>query len=54
MKNWICRDWTCGHIVVAEEKPNPMKWDDGHICYFIKEKETEDGESDICEEGTEG
>jgi hypothetical protein len=38
MKNWICRDNTCGHLVVADEKPNAMKWTDGHVCYFVEER----------------
>lgn len=37
-KTYVCADFTCRHLVVAEELPRPMKWDDGHICYFINEK----------------
>jgi len=28
---WICR---CGHEVVSEERPRPIKWTDGHTCVF--------------------
>ena len=38
-KNWVCR--SCGHLVVAEETPDPMRWTDGHTCFFIEEKEEE-------------
>lgn len=30
-KDWLCK---CGHEVVAREKPQPIKWTDGHICTF--------------------
>ncbi len=36
MTDWICISNNCGHKVVADEKPNPMKWDDGHICRFVE------------------
>jgi formylmethanofuran dehydrogenase subunit E len=29
---WVCSK--CGHVVIAQEKPKPIKWDDGHVCYF--------------------
>lgn len=32
MKLWICSK--CGHEVYAKEKPQPIKWTDGHVCYF--------------------
>jgi hypothetical protein len=31
---WICRK--CGHEVLANERPQSIKWTDGHICIFIK------------------
>ena len=33
MKSYICK--YCGHEVIAEEKPQPMRWTDGHICRFV-------------------
>jgi len=24
---------------VSSEKPEPIRWDDGHVCYFRLEKE---------------
>jgi hypothetical protein len=33
----VMRDWECpkcGHEVLAYEKPQPIKWSDGHVCYF--------------------
>lgn len=32
MKDWICHD--CEHEVLSDRKPQPIKWDDGHICHF--------------------
>jgi hypothetical protein len=40
-KKWVCPK--CGHIIVAENRPSPIKWSDGHMCTFIGEKEEEDG-----------
>jgi len=34
---WYCSK--CGHVVVSSEKPEPIRWDDGHVCYFRLEKE---------------
>ena len=34
-KFWVCR---CGQLLTAKEKPEPMIWDDGHVCHFIEEK----------------
>ena len=48
MKDWICRK--CGHEVVANEKPRPIKWTDGHVCYFTEMKE----EQPKVEEGKNG
>ena len=41
MKDWICK--YCGHEVIAKEKPQPMRWTDGHICHFIKEEKEQNG-----------
>ena len=45
MKQW--KKWVfskCGHIIVAENQPSPIKWSDGHMCTFIQEEEKkEDG-----------
>lgn len=49
MKNyrWICRKMIglepCGHTVVTNgERPEPIRWSDGHVCIFGPEKEPED------------
>jgi len=31
-KSWRCI--SCKHVVMAEFHPEPIKWDDGHVCYF--------------------
>ncbi len=33
MKEWICK---CGHIVLAVERPEPIRWSDGHVCKFVE------------------
>jgi hypothetical protein len=33
-KNWICPK--CEHFVMAQERPVPISWDDGHTCRFIE------------------
>ena len=35
MKDWRCH---CGHEVLASEKPLPIKWTDGHTCFFREVK----------------
>lgn len=35
-KTWKCG---CGQEIVAEERPQPMKWNDRHICQFYEQKE---------------
>lgn len=40
MKNWICM--SCGHEVLSDEKPQPIHWTDGHVCYFMEYEEQED------------
>lgn len=39
-KTWKCKK--CGQIVIAGSPP-VLKWDDGHVCEFVEEKE-KDGE----------
>ncbi len=34
---WVCG--RCGHEVMAVEKPQPIRWTDGHVCYFYERKE---------------
>ena len=40
-KTWICRKRTggeeCGQLVVADTRPEPIQWTDGHICSFEEE-----------------
>ena len=36
-KLWVCRK--CGHEVLSYDKPEPIRWTDGHVCYFIEGKE---------------
>lgn len=38
MTTWICR--ICGQEEVSETKPSPVRWANGHVCYF-EEKEEE-------------
>jgi len=38
---WVCPK--CGHEVIARERPQPIKWTDGHVCYFVPGKEEDDG-----------
>ena len=37
MAAWRCT--SCRHVVVADEKPTDLHWDDGHICHFSQERE---------------
>jgi methionyl-tRNA synthetase len=32
MKEYYCTK--CGHEIRADEKPQPVKWKDGHVCHF--------------------
>lgn len=25
----------CGHIVIARDRPAPIRWTDGHVCVFV-------------------
>ena len=36
MKTYECSK--CGHIVMSSETPTPIKWTDGHVCYFIEKE----------------
>lgn len=36
---WICIKPDCGHIVIADTRPWPIKWTDGHVCVFKPELE---------------
>ena len=41
---WICPK--CGHelsVSATEHRPDPIRWDDGHICYFQQAKEEGEG-----------
>ncbi len=33
---WYCPK--CGHVVVSNMKPEPIHWNDGHVCYFKREE----------------
>ena len=35
-KEWICAK--CGQEVTAKDRPEPMKWSDGHVCHFTEKK----------------
>jgi hypothetical protein len=28
---------TCGHEVLANEMPQPIRWSDGHVCHFVQQ-----------------
>ena len=30
-KTYVCK---CGHEVLAESQPSPLRWNDGHTCRF--------------------
>jgi hypothetical protein len=33
------RDWECskcGHEVMAVDRPEPIRWTDGHVCRFVE------------------
>jgi len=40
-KTWICRKLIkgeeCGQIVIADTRPAPIRWTDGHACAFEQE-----------------
>lgn len=36
-KWWICSK--CGHEILSS-KPAPIKWTDGHVCYFVENKDS--------------
>lgn len=35
-KWWVCPK--CGHEILSSDKPAPIKWTDGHVCYFVENK----------------
>lgn len=37
MNDYVCMK--CGHEVLSDRVPQPIKWDDGHVCHFIREPE---------------
>jgi hypothetical protein len=37
MNDYVCIK--CGHEVLSDSVPQPIKWDDGHVCHFIREPE---------------
>ncbi len=37
-QKWVCRE--CGQVVLAEKKPAPFRWTDGHVCHFKEEKDS--------------
>ena len=41
-KTWICRKRIkgeeCGQIVIADTRPAPIRWTDGHTCAFEQER----------------
>ena len=39
MKLYLC---PCGHEVVSDRHPEPIRWDDGHVCTFYEQNEEED------------
>lgn len=39
MSEWKCGK--CGHEVLAAERPEPIRWTDGHVCHFAPDMEGE-------------
>jgi len=37
MRDWVCRK--CGHEVLAKDRPQSMRWTDGHVCSFVEAKD---------------
>lgn len=37
-KDYVCVD--CGHEILIASKPQPIRWSDGHVCYFVESKPT--------------
>lgn len=35
MNYYFCNK--CGHVVISDIKPEPIKWTDGHVCFFQPE-----------------
>ena len=36
MTIYKCVDEDCGQIVLSNEPPEPLKWSDGHVCFYIE------------------
>ena len=36
MTIYKCVDEDCGQIVLSNEPPEPLKWNDGHVCSYIE------------------
>jgi len=36
-KEWRCNE--CGQEVYSADKPNPIRWSDGHVCSFSEYEE---------------
>ena len=51
MNEWICLK--CGHEVMADRKPAPIKWTDGHVCYFVRNDVWPETPSSLPEERKE-
>jgi len=45
MKRFICKK--CGHEIYTNEKPDPIKWTDGHVCYFTEVSEDYNNDIDF-------
>ena len=43
-KEWRCNE--CGQEVFSTEKPNPIRWSDGHVCSFSEYEEPDFSELD--------
>ena len=43
-KEWRCNE--CGQEVVSKEKPNPIRWADGHVCSFSEYEKSDYSELD--------
>jgi hypothetical protein len=36
-KEWKCK--SCGHENWSTERPQPIEWNDGHVCHFVRDHE---------------
>lgn len=39
VKTYECR--ACGQIVISDEPPQPIRWTDGHVCFFKVKQDPE-------------